>query len=167
MCAATTAELGRHDSGWLQGRRDDILIERCGDVLLGPHDVPLPAPTDLPVTVLDVGWELGQVLAGNGWLSEHLLNAPTVIVVTAATVPGLRRLEGALALLTHTRVFAAVIGPLTARADQRGDLTGLPYDRGLAVRGLDSTPLPPPLVKAAARLLTQAAGTELDPKETS
>ena len=42
LVAAPTAELGRHDSGWLQGTRGTVLIERPA---LGPdhlRDVPVP-----------------------------------------------------------------------------------------------------------------------------
>jgi len=135
-----------------------------------PGEVPLPTESDLP-TVVDIGWELGQVLTGPSWLSEHLLAAPTVIVLTVATVPGLRRLESAAALLPQARIVAGVLGSrrrrwprevsgalghLSAAIDARGDLLEVPHDAGLAVRGLDSTPLPAPLISCAARLLNHA-----------
>lgn len=174
LCAAATAELGRHPSGWLQGRRDEVLIERCSQVLLGPTEVPLPIQSELPLSVVDIGWELGQVLGGSSWLAEHLLSTSTVIVVAPATVPGLRRLEGAAALLPHTRVIAAVLGPkrrrwprevtgalgrLTAAIDAGGDLLEVPHETALAVRGMDSTPLPAPLISWAAHLLSHAGAT--------
>lgn len=170
LSAAATAELGAHPSGWLQGRREDVLIERCNQVLVGPGEVPLPTDSDLP-TVVDIGWELGQVLTGTSWLSEHLLAAHTVLVLTVATVPGLRRLEAAAALLPQARIVAGVLGPrrrrwprevsgalghLSTAIDARGDLLEVPHDAGLAVRGMDSTPLPAPLISCAARLLNHA-----------
>ncbi len=174
LSAAATAELGAHPSGWLQGRREDVLIERCNQVLMGPGEVPLPTESDLALTVVDISWELGQVLSGASWLSEHLLAAPTVIVLTVATVPGLRRLEAAAALLPQARIVAGVLGPRRRRwprevsgalghlgtgIDARGDLLEVPHDAGLAVRGMDSTPLPAPLISCAARLLNHAEPT--------
>ena len=65
LAGAPTAELGRHDSGWLQGTRDTVLIERPAHVLTTAANVPVPTnpPTLPPLTVVDVAWELGQVLA--------------------------------------------------------------------------------------------------------
>ncbi|MEP7369849.1 MAG: hypothetical protein ABI662_09355 [Dermatophilaceae bacterium] len=68
LAAAPTAELGWHRGGWLQGTRGTVLLERPALVLTSPADVPFPTSPSSPgaptVTVLDVGWELGQVLAG-------------------------------------------------------------------------------------------------------
>jgi hypothetical protein len=113
LAAASTAELGRHDPGWLRGSRDAVLIERADAVLLGVDEVPLPADPARPVrlTVLDVGWELAQVLATRpSWLGEAVTAAATVVAVATATVPGLRRLEAALCLLQPGAV-AAVVRP--------------------------------------------------------
>jgi hypothetical protein len=87
----------------------------------------------------------------------------------------MRRLEGALDLLAATgtryagtRTCTAVIGPkgkkwprtveysvgpLTRGLDQDGRLVDVPEDRALAIAGLDATPLPTPLLAAAATLL--------------
>jgi hypothetical protein len=90
------------------------------------------------------------------------------VVVTCATVPGLRHLEGALALLDGTPTVVAVVGPprkrwpkpvqhsagaLTRAADNAGRLAVIPWDPWLAVAGLDSTPLPEALLDAAAAVL--------------
>jgi hypothetical protein len=120
------------------------------------------------LTVLDVGWELSQVLNTSSWLAAQLSQRAAVIVVTCATVPGLRHLEGALSLLDGTPTVVAVLGPprkrwpkpvqhtagaLTQAADQAGRLVVIPWDPRLAVAGLDSTPLPEALLHAAAAAL--------------
>jgi hypothetical protein len=91
-----------------------------------------------------------------------------VVVVTCATVPGFRHLEGALAMLQGSPTVVAVIGPprkrwpkpvhnsagsLTRAASQAGRLVVVPWDRRLAIAGLDSTRLPEPLLDAAATVL--------------
>ncbi|WP_344252351.1 hypothetical protein [Terrabacter carboxydivorans] len=172
LAAAASAELG-HTSSWSQGRRDRVLLERITANVTGPQDVPLPTAPTQPVglSVLDVSWELSQLLAGSSWLAEQVRGAPTVIAVTSASVPGLRRLEGALALLDDHEVadvVAGVVGPRRARwprgvaasvgsrtreLDRCGRLVEVPPDAGLAARGLDSQPLPPALLSAAATLL--------------
>jgi hypothetical protein len=169
LAAASTAELGAHPSGWVQGSRGDVLLERTGVTLASLHDVPSPMRAEQStLTVLDVGWELGQVLNTPSWVAVQLSQAAAVIVVTCATVPGLRHLEGALALLDGTPTVVAVLGPprkrwpkpvqhtagaLTQAADHAGRLVVIPWDPRLAVAGLDSTPLPEALLNAAAAAL--------------
>jgi hypothetical protein len=169
LAAASTAELGTHPSGWVQGSRGDLLLQRTGLTLASLHDVPSPMPAEKStLTVLDAGWELGQVLNTPSWLAAQLSQAACVVVVTCATVPGLRHLEGALALLDGTPTVVAVLGPprkrwpkpvqhtagaLTRAADHAGRLVVIPWYPRLAVAGLDSTPLPAPLLDAAATVL--------------
>ena len=174
LAAAATAELGHTSDGWSQGSRDQVLLERGTATVSGPGEVPLPTAPARPVgvSVLDVSWELSLLLAGSSWLSEQVRNAPTVIAVTSATVPGLRRLEGALDLLEGTDVVVGVVGPRRTRwprgiaatlgrrtreLDLRGRLVDIPTDSGLAARGLDSQPLPAALLSAAATLLRLAS----------
>lgn len=178
LAAAANEELGQQD-GWNFGRREQVMLQRPTNVLLGPGDVPLPppAPDQNALTVLDVGWELGQVLGMQSWLGDQLLHAPTVVAVTTATVPGLRRLEGVLALLENTHVVAAVIGPrrrkwphgvaasmgrLARDLDAARNLVEVPSDKTLAAHGVEPTPLPPALLNAANHLLrlTDAGTTE-------
>ncbi|WP_404388830.1 hypothetical protein [Humibacillus xanthopallidus] len=172
LAATATAELG-HTGGWAQGSRDQVLLERATATVTGPDDVPTPTAPTRPegLSVLDVSWELSQLLAGSSWLADQVRHAPTVIAVTSATLPGLRRLEGALALLHGTDVVAGVVGPRRGRwprgvaasmgprtreLDRRCHLVDIPTDAGLAGRGLDSGPLPPALLSAAATLLRLA-----------
>ncbi|WP_157693092.1 hypothetical protein [Pedococcus dokdonensis] len=170
LAPASTAELGQHPTGWLQGTRGEVLLERSTDMYVSPDEVlpPTDAAPGLGLTVLDVGWELGQLLASPSWLSDRVLHADHVVAVTTATIPGLRRLEGALALLEGTPVIGAILGPprrtwprglehslgaLSRQLDQRAAMHLIPLDRGLAVRGLDSQALPTPLLTAAGHLL--------------
>lgn len=170
LAAASNAELGLHVSGWLQGTRGELLLERAHDVSVGPVDVPVPSTPDRPVevTILDVAWELGQLLARPCWLSGQVTDAELVVLVATCTVPAMRRLESALALLGDTPRIAAVIEPprgkwpqavqhgtgsLTRTLDHAGCLLSVPVDRRLAVTGLDSTPLPVALLEAATQLL--------------
>ena len=175
LAATATAELG-HTDGWAQGRRGQVLLERATATVTGPDDVPLPTAPTRPVglSVLDVSWELSQLLAGSSWLADQVRHAPMVIAVTSATMPGLRRLEGVLARLDDhdvadvaagvvgprrtrwPRGIAASLGPRTRELDRRSHLVDIPTDTGLAVRGLDSQPLPPALLSAAATLLRLA-----------
>src|SRR5829696_5337197 len=98
LAAASTAELGVHPSGWAQGTRGEVLLQRASVARVSVLDVPLPpAAEQTTLTVLDVGWELGHVLnAPTAWVAAQVRQATTVVVVTCATVPGLRHLEGAL-----------------------------------------------------------------------
>jgi hypothetical protein len=169
LAAASTAELGAHPSGWVQGSRGDVLLQRTGVTLASLHDVASPMRAEKSrLTVLDVGWELGQALNTPSWVAAQLSQAAAVIVVTCATVPGLRHLEGALALLDGTPTVVAVVGPprkrwpkpvqhctgaLTRAADHAGRLVVIPWDPRLSVTGLDSTPLPEALLDAAAAVL--------------
>ncbi|KGN41033.1 hypothetical protein [Knoellia aerolata] len=169
LSAAATAELGRDPDGWVRGARDAVLIERPADVLGGPHEVPHPRPSEHNgLMVVDVAWELGTVLAGHGWLTD-LLEGPGPVVLTApATVPGLRRLDAALGLLAHARPVVALLGPrrralprhiasalaaLSRSHDLAGRVVEVPADTRLRTCGVDSTPLPQGLLRAATELL--------------
>ena len=94
-----------------------------------------------------------------------------------ATVPGLRRLDTALAMLEHAHPVVALMGPrrralprpvtsaLTALCrihDVTERLVHVPADTRLRTRGVDSTPLPPALLRAATELLTLTDLTRRD-----
>lgn len=176
LAAASTAELGLHESGWRQGKRDQVLLERASGVWVRGDQVPMPTTASSAggasaagaLTVLDIGWELGHLLATRCWLNQTVRDAHIVVAVTPATVPGLRRLEGALELLGFDRTIAAVVGPRfkkwptsvrhsagpnTRRLLEHERLVEIPKDPALAVTGLDSAALPPRVLQAAGRLL--------------
>lgn len=174
LAAASTAELGLHPTDWRQGKRDHVLLERASEVLAGVDEVPLPtdAEHDTQLTVLDVGWEAGQLLATDCWLAEAVRTADQVVLVTTATVPGMRRAGVVMDLLAGhwqpEQITLAIRGPRRKKWPRGLEHAGgpavrrvldadrcveIPEDRDLAVNGLDSRPVPAPLISAARQLL--------------
>jgi hypothetical protein len=170
LAAASTAELGLHPSGWRQGKRDHVLLERPCEHLVHVDEVPAPVPAETvaQLTILDIGWNPSQVLGTGCWLNDSTQAADALVVVAPATVPGLRRLEAALELLGDERAVVALVGPrrkkwpkgvehsagpFTRRALEADRCVEIPEDRGLAVTGLDSRPIPAAVVDAARQLL--------------
>ena len=174
LAAASTAELGLHPTDWRQGKRDHVLLERASEVLAGVDEVPLPtdAEHETQLTILDVGWEAGQLLATDCWLAEAVRTADQVVLVTTATVPGMRRAGVVMDLLAGhwqpEQITLAVRGPrrkkwprglehaggpAVRRALDADRCVEIPEDRELAVNGLDSRPVPAPLISAARQLL--------------
>lgn len=176
LTAASTAELGVNESGWVCGTRGaDVLIERTSDVMSAVDEVPQPSSQGgVALTVLDVGWDLSQLLATDSWLRTRVSTATTV-VVTTATVPGLRQLDTVLnQLVAVPDVVAVVVGPSPRKWPKpvrrsvgpgvdalvsRGGLVTVPDDRRLALFGVDSSPLPRRLVLGAAQVLRLVEGT--------
>ncbi|QSR30189.1 hypothetical protein CFI00_06595 [Nocardioides sp. S5] len=177
LAAASTAELGLHPTDWRQGKRDDVLLERASEVLAGVDEVPLPteAQNETQLTILDIGWEAGQLLATDCWLAEAVRAADQIVLVTTATVPGMRRAGVAMDLLAGywqpEQIALAVRGPrrkkwprglehaggpAVRRALDADRCVEIPEDRELAVNGLDSRPVPAPLISAARQLLEPA-----------
>jgi len=117
--------------------------------------------------VLDVSWDLAHVLASPGWIRTAVLDAPGVVVVAAPSVPGVRRLETVLGMLAGRYALVAMVGParrrwprhvsaatgpLTRQAVGEERMVSIALDKHLATRGLDGSPLPGPLLAAAAEL---------------
>src|SRR5690606_36852067 len=78
LTTAVTAELGHTATGWRLGRRKQVEILRAGEVHCSVADVPAPDHPARPepvVTVLDVGWDLGPVLATPGWIQQQVTTA--------------------------------------------------------------------------------------------
>lgn len=170
LVGASTAELGLDSSGWVRGTRGDILIERAMKPSVGIEDVPIPtSAAGVELTVVDVGSGPTHTLTGDSWLADLVRRDQPTAMVTTATIPGLRRLEATLADLavSETAVVAVLgpirrawpgsltrsAGPLTRAVDRAGRLAVIPVDRGLAVAGVDSTPLPQGLLAAAGAVL--------------
>ena len=177
LAAASTAELGLHPTDWRQGKRDHVLLERASEVLAGVDEVPLPteAQNETQLTILDIGWEAGQLLATDCWLAEAVRAADQIVLVTTATVPGMRRAGVAMDLLAGSwqpeQITLAVRGPrrkkwprglehagghAVRRALDADRCVQIPEDRELAVKGLDSRPVPAPLISASRQLLEPA-----------
>lgn len=170
LANATSAELGVTTSGWRRGSRDHVLIERVTATLAGPSEVPLPTVTDRTVTVLDVGWDLTTALADDSWLASTVFSAPLVLVTTA-TVPGLRALDHALHLAAGSGTVWCVITGLNPKrwpkpvqvsitpaidaVIDEGRLITTPHSEGISVTGLTPDPLPPELMAACQPILEQ------------
>lgn len=167
--AAPLAELGVTEAGWAISRRGEVTIARSRDAQACLPEHPLPDALDsVGLTVMDVGWELGQVLATPSWIREQIAAPAPTVLATTATTPGMRRLETALTQLGSRRCVVAVLGPTRRRwptavaaalgpvgreLDRAGGLVTVPVDKRLAVRGIDSTPLPDTVLMAARKVL--------------
>lgn len=174
LAAASTAELGTYE-GWSRGSRGNVLLERGTDILANPEEIPHPATPDRPleVTVLDIGWELGQVLTTPGWIGHTVRGPGRVVLTTTATIPGMRRAAGALELLDGVPVCLAVLGPrrkswpkglehtggpAVRELERDGLLVHVPYDPALAHQGVTGQPLPKPVLAAAHLLIERLLG---------
>lgn len=173
LTAASTAELGTVAGGtWRQARRDHVLIERLVPSATG---LPGPAGTEVDASVVDAG-PIGACAVGcapddGTWLDALLIEVPTVIV-TVATVPGIRALNVAVeGLGSRADVWCAVMGPrrkkwpaqvvyemspAVAAIEQAGRLVVVPEHRDLAVNGLTADSLPPDVVAAGGLILDGA-----------
>lgn len=174
LAAAATAELGDDPWGWTRGSRGRVLLQRTSPGVVFPNDVPLPPPAEPESsTIIDLAHPLEQLLAGDGWLSALFAEAPPLVLVTRATVPGLRRLESCLSLFPTTNPAVAVLGPPRRKWPRelahglgpatRAALDGhrvihVPEDPVLARNGLTGVPLPATLVEAGAALLAHTEG---------
>lgn len=176
LAGAATAELGDDGAGWRHGTRDLVRVERATFPLLHPASSPAPTPTDCDVTVLDVGWELFQVLSTENWLCEAVENTE-VVLVAPLSVPGMRALEFALGQLTPKSVWVAVIGPGLRRWPRRVQLAApaelslisaeqrlvcVTPDRTLAAEGITSTPLPPAVITSCQPIASHLASRKGD-----
>lgn len=177
-----TAELGETGTGWLRGQRDHLVLDRLPEGYVTPDEVPVPeddALLDPALNVLDTGWPAWSLLRCGGWVRSAVLDADRLVVVTTATVPGLRRLEAVLDDLDPIpgHVAVAVQGPrrrrwprevagcagARTRALLEGSLAEIPHDPGLAARGLDTAPLPTGVLGAATTItqLLQLASSQV------
>lgn len=158
LAGASTAELGEADQGWVEGSRGELRIQRRRDQVGTPEELPRPLPCwPGAISVVDSWWSLRRVLAGSGWLADLARSCSRVVLVTRATVPGLRQLEGDLALVEAERCWAVAsaitprrwsgpvehsMGPRTRHLRQSGRLIGLPYNAAIAQAGITTEPLP-------------------------
>src|SRR5690606_8341396 len=113
-----------------------------------------PDDSDIDACAIDIAWPAEALLAAECWPRELLVGTEPLLLVTTATVPGLRRLETTLALLAEhrdvSRCVVAVLGPRWARwpgpvrhstgprakaLAQTGRVVAIPCDRRLAITG--------------------------------
>lgn len=152
--AAANAELGT-EGLWRRGSRGDVLLERP---ITDDATVPVPTETSVEWTFVDTSWTTASG-PGAGWLGSLLRTLDDVILVSNATVPGVRRLESCAELLGRD-VLGVVVGHTAKRWPRpvkvaaagipaRVHITDFPLDPRLQVTGLTPDPLPTPLLKAA------------------
>ena len=158
FAAAANAELGV-DGGWRRGSRGLVLLERRTGV---GRVLPVPASSLVEWTILDADWT-ALITSGVPWLSPLLRTLDQVVLVTNATVPGVRRLESCADHLEGD-VLGVIVGPPAKRwprpvkvaavgLPSRMRLVDFPLDRRLQVTGLTPDPLPAPLINAAQHVL--------------
>lgn len=170
---AAGIELGETDGGWLRGARDEVVVERRRDPIRSTDRLPSPTPGDLPLTIIDSSWDVAAVLASAGWLGDLARSAPNVVLVSRATIPGLRRLEAAVELVGEARAVAVTVGakrwprpveqsagPAARRLAGRERVVHIPEVPVLAMSGLTPDPLPPALIRPAHALLTLLEGLQ-------
>ena len=157
--AAANAELGT-ECPWRRGSRGDVLLERP----MSGTDATVPVPTESSVewTFVDPHWTTVSG-PGAGWLGSVLRTLDDIVLVTNATVPGLRRLESCAELLGRD-ALGVVVGPTVKRWPRpvrvaaagipaRVPIADFPLDPRLQVAGLTPDPLPAALLKAAENVL--------------
>lgn len=156
--AAANAELGT-EGPWRRGSRGDVLLERP---ITGDAMVPVPTESAVEWTFVDTNW---TTVSGSrtGWPESLVRTLDDVVLVSNATVPGVRRLESCAELLGRD-ALGVVVGPTAKRWPRpvkvaaagipaRVHLTDFPLDPRLQVTGLTPDPLPAPLLKAAQNVL--------------
>ena len=104
---------------------DHVLLERASEVLAGVDEIPLPidVENETQLTILDVGWEAGQLLAtveSNESLQTYAVTAPISGLVTQrAANPGEATGERALFVISD---YASVWAELTVFPRDRARL---------------------------------------------
>ena len=171
LAAAASAELGVDDHGWRHGTRGQVVIERTTTAVEHPNQIPVPSPTSTALTVIDTSWNLGQLTTDRAWVRD-VLDTAALVLVTVATVPGMRALDVAMNLAgRHAPIVCAVVGPrrkkwprqvvaamspTAAATDASGRLVTVDEHHQLTINGLTPQPLPPDLVTAGRSLLDLA-----------
>jgi len=156
--AAANAELGT-EGPWRRGSRGAVLLERPTGT---DANVPVENESSVEWTFVDTNWTTVSG-PGAGWLGSALRALDDIVLVTNATVPGIRRLESCAELLGRD-ALGVVVGPTAKRWPRqvkvaaagipaRVHLTDFPLDPRLQVTGLTPDPLPAPLLKAAQHVL--------------
>ena len=107
--AAANAELETEGTS-RRGSRGDVLLERP---ITGDATVPVPTESSVEWTFVDTNWTTVSG-AGAGWLGSVLRALADVVLVTNATVPGLRGLESCAELLGRD-ALGVVLGPTAKR----------------------------------------------------
>ncbi|MCW5951875.1 MAG: hypothetical protein KIT69_06425 [Propionibacteriaceae bacterium] len=173
LAVAASAELGLLGDGWMRGSRGSVLLDRRSDHLSAPTDLPAPPAALVPLTVVDAGWPVEQLIDAPGWVGDLARTLQLVVLAVHPSQPGLRRAELSIGLLGVDRTHVALVGasprrwprpveqaagPLLRQSREMGRVTCFPADRGLAISGLTPEAVPPAITAAAARLLALVKG---------
>jgi hypothetical protein len=173
LLTAADADLGAGGAGWRRGRRGGLLIDRVAGQLTSIADVPVPSQEPLTragITVVDTGWGAGEVLSPGTWLAQAAPSA-AVVLVARASVPGLRKVEQALAIAPGAPVLAlrgprrwqrsvrASAGAQVLLAQGSGRVVTVATDRHLAASGITGAPLPRAVLEAGRQILAALLGT--------
>jgi hypothetical protein len=174
LTTAVDAELGVDGSGWRQGRRAGLPIDRVCDVLVSAADIPAPPAVSragVEVTVVDTAWGASDVLAGDCWLAQ-VSSSALVVLVARATIPALRHLEQALrtcpgdpvvallGLRRRDRSVYATAGPLLKAAERAGRVVRVPSDRHLSVAGISGAPLPKAVMEGGRQIVARVLAAD-------
>ena len=174
LAGAADAELGTTRSGWVQGSRGQVLIERRGDHIASPSQIPHPDSSDKTTTILDVPGDVAMLDSCGGWVADLVRSQPKIVVVARPTVPGLHRLEAAIDVLGVDRVQPVLVGatrrwpkaleqasgPRVRELHAASRILHVPFDPNLARNGLTTEPLSAALLAACSSLsITHLEGT--------
>jgi hypothetical protein len=154
---AVTQELGT-EFGWRQGRRGPLLISRQVEPDAGCPPVATNGRSPR-VCVIDLGHLVDDDL--------RALSSATaaVVVVTRVSLPGVRQTEHVLSFLTEEALVVGIgprcwpgrvevsCGPRLRELKERHRVVAMPLDRGLAVTGLTTDPLPRHVAAAGRRIV--------------
>ena len=160
LVAASSSELGMDPTGtWRRGLRGQVTIDRrAGDA--APDGWPTTLDAAEPTTVVDLG------LPSVGNVARLAHSGACCVLVSRATVPGVRLAEQALDAFADLPVVVAVLGPgrwpgeVTSSLGLRlrrlragGQVVTVPLDRHLEVTGPTHSPLPKSVLTAGRSLL--------------
>jgi hypothetical protein len=169
LVAASSVELGEVAEGWWRGQRAAVTVERLSR---GPRMCAIPAvrPTT-DALVVDLADAARQWGLESGPMQLLLERAELVVVVAAATVPGLRQLAASLEQVPDlSKLCVALLGPpvrkwkpaVTAacprawRPGGNARVVVVEPDPLLSITGVTPDPLPKGVQTAAAHLLRLA-----------
>jgi hypothetical protein len=166
LIGATTTEMGA-EQGWRRGTRSDgLLIHRLANPVPSPRLVPTPLECEpVRVTVLDLGWTPRELAAaGDCWLTQAIPDIE--VVVARASERGLDQAEQVLCandlastlLVTvgasrHLSRTVGSAGPRVRQLHEDRCTISVPMMTGRTPPRLDLEVLPPPLIRAARRLM--------------
>lgn len=170
LAFATTAELGETGATWRGGTRGRVLLERAAREHSRIEDISVPSETDRELTILDLGRDPVAILGTNTWLADVLATVP-LVVVSGATVPGLRALDQVLQQTARPAdTCCVVIGPSVRKwprsvhlaatgrvnhAISTNRLVTVPSEPAFGLSGLTAEPIPGRVLAACAPVVDE------------